>query len=124
MDGDLGVYAVADLKQAFEVRGDAQGLQAARSWPSWSARGRDRTPPAPADLAGLTDFSRTTFRDTKGKVVTTTRDLVLPELVRARPPPAEGAGHLALPAEPATNLYSLGAVWGLQAGYAASIAGD
>ena len=123
-EGDLGVYAVADVKQAFEVRTtrkDYGSPLVARL----VRRGHDRTLPVPADFSGLKDFTRTTFSDSKGKLVATSTSAFCPngyETVRRSPkapatsPYPQGCGG--------GNPYALGAVWGLQAGYAASLSGD
>ncbi|HEY0240241.1 MAG TPA: lysyl oxidase family protein [Friedmanniella sp.] len=120
LDGNLGVYAVADVKQAFEVRATRKDYSSPVV-AKLVRKGRDKTLPAPGDFDGLKDFSRTTFRDSKGKVVATSTSSFCPngyEPVRR------------LPKAPATspypqgcygNPYSLGAVWGLQAGYAESL---
>ena len=93
MEGDLGVYAVADVKQAF--RGDGvtrKDYEPPGRGRGWSARGKNRTLPAPADFDGLTDFSRTTFRDSKGAVVVDDDvSSYCPNVVRARAALAQGA---------------------------------
>ena len=122
MEGDLGVYAVADLKQAFRVKATRASYDrpiAARL----VRTGKNRTLPAPADFGGLTDFSRTTFRDGKGAVVATTSATFCPnayETVRRSP---KAPATSPFPQGCDSNPYSLGAVWGLQAGYAVSLTG-
>jgi hypothetical protein len=123
MDGDLGIYAIADVKQAFEVRTTRKDY-----WSPLVARlvrkGKDRTLPVPADLSGLPDFSRTTFRDSKGKIVSTSTAPFCPNVdapVRRSPKAPATSPY---PQGCDGNPYSLGAVWGLQAGYAASLTGD
>ena len=116
LDGDLGVYAVADAKQAFEVRAERRDYDhpvVARL----VRKGRDRTLPAPPDLSGLANFSRTTFRDSKGKVVTTSTSAFCPDVYepvrRSQSAPASSP----YPQGCGANPYALGAVWGLQRGY-------
>ena len=122
MEGDLGVYAVADRKQAFRVKATRASYDrpiAARL----VRKGKNRALPAPADFSGLTDFSRTTFRDGKGAVVATTSATFCPnayETVR-RSPKAPATSPFPFSCD--SNPYSLGAVWGLQAGYAVSLTG-
>ena len=122
MRGDLGVYAIADRKQAFEVRATRKNYDSpivARL----VRKGHDRTLPVPADFTGLTDFSRTTFRDGTGKVVTTSVSSFCPnvyEPVRRSPKAPASSPY---PQGCYGNPYSLGAVWGLQAGYAAGLGG-
>lgn len=122
MDGDLGIYAVADVKQAFEVRAtrkDYDSPVVARL----VRKGRDRTLPVPTDFTGLTDFSRTTFKDSTGAVVSTTVSTYCPNTYRPvrRSPKAPASSPY--PQGCDGNPYSLGAVWGLQAGYAATLGG-
>jgi lysyl oxidase len=120
--GDLGVYAVADVKQAFQVEARRPGYDrpiAARL----VRKGKDRALPAPADFTGLADFSRTTFRTSSGKVVSTTTSAFCPnayETVRRSPKAPATSPY---PQSCDSNPYSLGAVWGLQAGYAVSLGG-
>ena len=123
IDGDLGVYAIADVKQAFEVRttrkdyGSPLVSRLVRT-------GKDRTLPVQTDLSGLKDFTRTTFRDSKGKVVTSATSTFCPNVYQPvrRSPKAPATSPY--PQGCDGNPYSLGAVWGLQAGYAADISGD
>lgn len=123
LDGDLGVYAVADVKQAFTVRTTRKNYDSpivARL----VRKGRDKTLPVPADFSGLTDFSRTTFRDSKGKVVSTSTSAFCPnvdEPVRRSPKAPATSPY---PVGCYGNPYALGAVWGLQAGYAAGLSGE
>ncbi|GAA3570720.1 lysyl oxidase family protein [Microlunatus spumicola] len=123
LDGDLGVYAVADAKQAFEVRAERRDYDhpvVARL----VRKGRDRTLPAPPDLSGLANFSRTTFRDSRGKVVTTSTSAFCPDVYEPvrRSPSAPASSPY--PQGCGANPYALGAVWGLQRGYAASLGGE
>ena len=124
VDGDLGVYAVADVKQAFEVRATRKDY-ASPLVAKLVRKGKDRTLPVPADFTGLTDFSRTTFRDTKGKVVTTATSDFCPNTYQPvrRSPKAPATSPYPQSCYDFGNPYALGAVWGLQAGYAASIGG-
>ncbi|MGI3785236.1 MAG: hypothetical protein ACRYG2_31140 [Janthinobacterium lividum] len=123
VDGDLGVYAVADVKQAFEVRTKRKDYDSALV-AKQIRPGKDRTLPVPADLTGLSDFTRTTFRDTKGTVVTTSTSTFCPNVYEPvrRSPKAPATSPY--PQGCDGNPYSLGAVWGLQAGYAASLSED
>ncbi|MGI3783560.1 MAG: hypothetical protein ACRYG2_22585, partial [Janthinobacterium lividum] len=117
MDGDLGVYAVANVKQAFEVRATRKGYSSPVV-AKLVRKGRDRTLPAPADFSGLKAFSSTTFQDSSGKVVSTTTASFCPngyESVRRSPKVPDTS--------PYPQAYSLGVVWGLQAGYATSLSG-
>ncbi|GAB2596509.1 lysyl oxidase family protein [Microlunatus antarcticus] len=125
VDGDLGIYAVADPKQAFEVRATRKDYSSPLV-ATLVRKGKDRTLPVPADLTGLTDFSRTTFRDSKGKVVTTSTSSFCAnsyEPVR-RSPKAPATSPYPQSCGDARNPYALGAVWGLQAGYATSLSGN
>jgi hypothetical protein len=122
MEGDLGVYAVADRKQAFEVRATRKSY-ASPIRARLARKGHDRTLPVPADFSGLTDFSRTTFTDSKGKVVAAPTATFCPNVDQPvrRTPKAPATSPY--PHGCYGNPYSLGAVWGVQAGYAASLSG-
>jgi hypothetical protein len=98
MDGDLGVYAVADVKQAFEVRTTRKDY-ASPLVARLVRKGHDRTLPVPTDLTGLKDFSRTTFRNSAGKVVTTSTSPFCPNV----PDPVRRS-----PKAPATSPYPEG----------------
>ncbi|SEQ48682.1 lysyl oxidase family protein [Microlunatus flavus] len=122
MEGDLGIYAVADLKQKFEVRvtrKDYDTPVVARL----VRKGHDRTLPVPADFSGLSGFSRTTFRDSKGAVVKTSVSTYCPNVYRPVRRSPKAPAESPYPQGCNGNPYSLGAVWGLQAGYAASLTG-
>lgn len=123
MDGDLGIYAIADVRQKFEVRvtrKDYETPVVARL----VRKGKDRTLPVPADFTGLTDFSRTTYTDSAGAVVSSKTSSFCPNVYRpVRRDPAAPASS-PYPQGCGGNPYTLGAVWGLQAGYAASLTGD
>ena len=125
VDGDLGVYAVADVKQPFEVRTTRKDYGSPLV-ATLVRKGKDRRLPAPTDLTGLTDFSRTTFRDSAGKVVTTSTSSFCPDTYEPvrRSPKAPATSPYPLSCDDARNPYALGAVWGLQAGYATSVSGD
>lgn len=123
VQGDLGIYAVADVKQKFEVRVTRKNYNTpvvARL----SRKGADRTLPRPTDFGGLPDFSRTTFSNSSGAVVSSTSSTFCPNVYRPvrRSPKAPASSPY--PQGCNGNPYSLGAVWGLQAGYAASLTGD
>ena len=122
MAGDLGVYVVADRKQAFEVRSERKDYDSAIR-ATLVRKGHDRPLPVPADFTGLTDFSRTTFTNAKGKVVASSTATFCPNVYAPvrRTPKAPATSPY--PQGCYGNPYSLGAVWGVQAGYAASLSG-
>ena len=120
--GDLGIYALAG-KKAFEVRASRDSY----SKPivaKLKKSGKDPVLPTPADFTGLTDFSTTTFTDAAGEVIDSTTSTFCPnsgEPVRRRPTAPARSPY---PQGCYGNPYSLGAVWGIQAGYAVSLSVD
>jgi hypothetical protein len=120
--GDLGVYAVAG-KKAFEVKAKrssyAKPIKA-----TWVRKGKDKKLPTPADFTGLSKFSTTTFTNAAGKVVARSTSTFCPNTylpVRRRPSAPATSPY---PAGCDANPYSLGAVWGIEAGYAVPLTGD
>jgi hypothetical protein len=120
--GDLGVYAVAGKKD-FEVKAKrssyAKPIKA-----TWVRKGKDKKLPAPADFTGLSKFSTTTYRNAAGRVVATSSSTFCPNTyqpVRRRPSAPATSPY---PAGCDANPYSLGAVWGIQSGYAVPLTGD
>lgn len=115
---DLGVYALAGSR-AFEIRayrpGYRERLTSFRTRP-----GADQQLPAGSvaeDFSGLAKFYRLTITR-KSKVVSQTYQTFCPngeEQVRRRP---DAPATSPYPTDCSANPYSLGAVWGLQAGYA------
>jgi hypothetical protein len=115
---DLGVYALAGSR-AFEIRayrpGYRERLTSFRAQP-----GADQQLPAGSvaeDFSGLVKFFRLTITR-KSKVVSRTYQTFCPngaEQVRRRP---DAPATSPYPGDCSANPYSLGAVWGLQAGYA------
>ena len=117
--GDLGIYAVAG-KKAFVVK----AKRSSYSKPikaSLVRKGKDKKLPNPADFGGLSKFFTATFTNTAGKVVGRTASSFCPNAeqpVRRRPSaPATSPYPLGCYGNP----YSKGAVWGIQAGYAAPL---
>ncbi|HVK36682.1 MAG TPA: lysyl oxidase family protein [Microlunatus sp.] len=120
--GDLGVYAVAG-KKAFEVEAKRSSY-AKRIKATWVRKGKDKKLPAPADFTGLSKFSTTTYTNAAGKVVARSTSTFCPNTylpVRRRPSAPATSPY---PAGCDFNPYSLGAVWGIQAGYAVPLTGD
>jgi hypothetical protein len=114
--GDLGLYAVAGSK-AFRV----QAKRSSYKKPIVAKlvkRGKDKKLPTPRDWSGLPKFSTVTFTNAAGKVVRRQTSTFCPntyEPVRRKPtaPATSPYPHCCV-----GNPYTLGAVWGIQAGYA------
>ncbi len=121
MYGDLGVYAVAG-KKAFKVK----AKRSSYSKPikaMWVRKGKDKKLPSPTDFTGLSKFSTTTYTNTAGTVVARSTSTFCPNTyqpVRRRPSAPATSPY---PQGCFGNPYSLGAVWGIQAGYAVPLTG-
>ena len=120
--GNLGIHAVAG-KRPFEVR--AKRTSYTKPIVAQLVRpGKDKKMLTPADFSGLTKFSTMTFTNTAGKVVSKSTETFCPnayEPVRRRPTASASSPY---PQGCNANPYSLGAVWGIQAGYAVSLGGE
>ncbi len=114
--GDLGVYAVAG-KKAFKVEAKRSSY-AKRIKATWVRKGKDKKLPAPADFTGLSKFSTTTYTNAAGRVVARSTSTFCPNTYQPvrRRPSAPATSPYAAGCD--ANPYSLGAVWGIQAGYA------
>lgn len=118
--GNLGVYAVAG-KRPFKVTAKRSSYR--KPIVAKLVRpGKDRKLPTPSDFSGMPKFFTTTFTNSTGKVVARTTSSFCPNSdnpVRRRPSaPATSPFPMTCNGwNP--NPYTLGAVWGIQKGYAA-----
>ena len=119
--GDLQVYAVAGKKR-FEVRAKRSSYKNPIV-AKLVRKGKDKKLPTPPAFTGLPDFFTTTFRNAAGKVVSRSTSSFCPnvyEPVRRR---ASAPSTSPYPLGCDANPYSLGAVWGIQAGWAVPMSG-
>lgn len=119
--GDLGIYAVAG-KKAFVVK----AKRSSYSKPITAKlvrKGKDKKLPNQADFNGLSKFFTVTFTNKTGAVVARSTSGFCPNAynpVRRRPSAPATSPY---PVGCYGNPYSTGAVWGIQAGYAAPLTG-
>lgn len=118
----MGIYAVAGSKP-FEVRAKrynyGEPIVARLLRP-----GRDWVLPTPTSFTGLTDFFTLTITDAAGRQIQKTRPTFCPNAynpVRRRPTAPATSPY---PEACNGNPYSLGAVYGIQAGYAVPVVED
>ncbi len=119
--GDLPLYAVAGKKR-FEVRAKRSSYKKPIV-AKLVRKGKDKKLPTPQGFSGLPDFLTTTFRNAAGKVVSRSTSSFCPnsyEPVRRR---ASAPSTSPYPQGCDANPYSLGAVWGIQAGWAVPLSG-
>ncbi|MFT4164132.1 MAG: lysyl oxidase family protein [Microlunatus sp.] len=119
-EGSLGVYAVSG-KRPFKVTAKRSSYK--KPIVAKLVRpGKDKKLPTPSDFTGLAKFYTTTFTNSAGKVVAKTTSSFCPNSenpVRRR---ASAPATSPFPSDcNSWNPYTLGAVWGIQQGYAAPL---
>lgn len=121
--GSLGVYAVAG-KKPFKVEAKRTSYQKPIK-AKLVKRGKDKKLPTPKDFSGLRNFATTTYTNAAGRVVGKTTTTFCPNYFEPAPVRrrANAPATSPYPQFCSGNPYTLGAMWGLQAGYAVPLGG-